>query len=49
MVKEEVSTMYEYSKYVENNLDEALKLHLYFIKEGPYSCDAEKRKIKITF
>ena len=51
MVKEEVSTMNEYSKYVENNLDEALNLHLYFIKEGPYCKDADKmrERLKLPF
>ena len=46
MLKEEVSLMNEYSNY-KNNMNEKLKLHLYFIREGPYSKEAEDLRNKL--
>ena len=43
MLKDELSVMSEYESLINNeyNIDKILDLHLYFIKEGPYSDEAE--------
>lgn len=53
MLKDEICIMPEYEMFLKqtNDIDKALELHLYFIREGPYSEEAEhlRKKLDLPF
>lgn len=48
MLKEELQISHEYEMLTKYDIDKILELHLYFIKEGPYSDDAENLRTKLN-